>query len=46
MDEEMSVAEILIAKTEENQTRKVLEILNSCKDLEEAKDQVKSLLNK
>lgn len=46
MDEEMSVVEILIEKTEENQTRKVLEILNTSQDLEEAKDKVKSLLKK
>lgn len=44
MDEEMNVGEILVEKTEENQTRKILEILNDCKDLEEAK--VKALLNK
>ena len=32
--------------TEENQTRKILEILNECKDLAEAKERVKALLNK
>ena len=31
---------------EENQTRKILEILNQSKDLEEAKENVKALLNK
>ena len=47
MDEEMSgVAELLVEKAEENQTRKILEILNTCKDLEEAKEKVKALLNK
>lgn len=47
MDEEMSgVAELLVEKTEENQTRKILEILNTCKDLEEAREKVKALLNK
>lgn len=46
MDEEMNVGEILVEKTEENQTRKILEILNDCKDLEEAKEKVKALLNK
>lgn len=46
MDEEMQMAEILVEKTEENQTRKVLEILNECKDLEEAKAKVKALLTK
>lgn len=44
MDEDMNVGELLVEKTEENQTRKILEILNGCKDLEEAKEQVKSLL--
>lgn len=47
MDEEMSgVAELLVEKAEENQTRKILEILNTCKDLEDAKEKVKALLNK
>ncbi len=46
MDEEMNVGELLKEVAEENQTRKVLEILNECKDLEEAKEKVKALLNK
>lgn len=46
MDEEMEVAELLRDIAEENQTRKILEILNECKDLEEAKEKIKSLLNK
>lgn len=47
MDEEMGgVAELLVEKAEENQTRKILEILNTCKDLEEAREKVKALLNK
>ena len=47
MDDEMSnVGELLVEKEEENQTRKILEILNTCKDLEEAKEKVKALLNK
>ena len=47
MDEEMSgVAELLVEKAEENQTRKILEILNTCKDLEKAREKVKALLNK
>lgn len=44
MDEDMNVGELLVEKAEENQTRKILEILNGCKDLEEAKEKVKSLL--
>lgn len=46
MDDEMSVVEILVEKTEENQTRKILDILNESKDLEDAKEKVKILLNK
>lgn len=46
MEEEMNVGELLKEVAEENQTRKILEILNECKDLEEAKEKVKALLNK
>ena len=46
MDEEMNVGELLKEVAEENQTRKILGILNECKDLEEAKEKVKALLNK
>jgi len=46
MEEDMNASELLMHVTEENQTRKILEILNECKDLEEAKERVKSLLNK
>lgn len=47
MDEEMeNVSELLKEAVEENQTRKILLILNECKDLEEAKEKVKALLNK
>lgn len=44
--EEMQMAELLKEVTEENQTRKILELLNTCKDLEEAKEKIKALLNK
>lgn len=44
MDEEMNVGELLKQTAEENQTRKILEILNECKDLEEAKEKIKALL--
>ena len=40
----MNTSELLKEVTEENQTRKILEILNNCKDLEEAKEKVKALL--
>lgn len=46
MDEEMNVGEMLKELAEENQTRKILEILNTCKDLDEAKKKIKDLLNK
>lgn len=46
MDEEMNVGELLKETAEENQTRKILEILNQCKDLEEAIEKVKALLKK
>ena len=46
MEENMNVGELLKETAEENQTRKILEILNECKDLEEAKEKVKALLNK
>ena len=44
--DDMNVGEILVEKTEENQTRKILEILNESESLEEAKEKVKALLNK
>lgn len=46
MHEEMNLGEQLRELAEENQTRKILELLNTCKDLEEAKEKVKALLNK
>ena len=44
MDEEMNVGDLLKETAEENQTRKILEILNECNNLEEAKEKVKALL--
>ena len=46
MEEDMTTVELLVKVTEENQTRKILEIINESKDLEEAKSKVKTLLNK
>ena len=46
MDEEMNLGEMLKDLAEENQTRKILEILNDCKDIEEAKDKIRALLKK
>ena len=42
----MNLGELLKDIAEENQTRKILEILNECKDIEEAKEKVKALLSK
>ena len=44
--DEMNLCEAFERKVEENQTRKILEILNECKDLDEAKAKIKALLNK
>ena len=41
-----NTGELLEEVAEENQTRKILALLNEAKDLEEAKKQVKALLNK
>lgn len=46
METDMNLGEMLRELAEENQTRKILEILDTCKDLEEAKEKVKALLNK
>jgi hypothetical protein len=45
-NEEMNLAELLKETAEENQTRKILAILDECKDLNEAKEKIKALLNK
>lgn len=49
MNEEMNACELLKKVSEENQTRKVLEILSQCKEqgktLDEAIDKVRALLN-
>lgn len=44
--DDMNLGEILKEVAEENQTRTILELLNESKDLEEAKEKVKSLLDK
>lgn len=47
MDEEMgNVSEILKETTEEKMIYKILLLLNECKDLDEAREKVKALLNK
>ena len=44
-NEKMNLGEMLRELAEENQTRKILEILEDCKDLDEAKQKIKALLN-
>ncbi len=46
MDEDMSNSEMIRDLAEENQTRKILELLNESQDIEEAKKKVKDLLEK
>ncbi len=46
MDEDMNTSELLKETAEENQTRKILEIMKESKDLEEAIEKVKALLKK
>ena len=45
-NEEMNLAELLKETAEENQTRKILAILEESKDLEDANEKVKALLKK
>ncbi|MBP3458261.1 MAG: protein phosphatase [Lachnospiraceae bacterium] len=45
MREDMNECELLKQVVEENQTRKILEIMGECKDLDEAKKRIKALLN-
>ena len=46
MEDEMSLSELLKAVVEENQMRKILAIQEESKDLEEAIEKVKALLEK
>ncbi|MSS77388.1 protein phosphatase [Anaerococcus sp. AGMB00486] len=46
MDEDMNTSELLKEVVEENQTRKILEILKESKNLEEAIKKIEALLNK
>lgn len=44
--EDLNLSEMLREVTEENQTRKILDILKESKNLDEAIEKVKALLNK
>lgn len=46
MDEEMNTAELLAKEAKENRTREILDILKDCKNLEEAIEKIKALLNR
>ena len=46
MDDDMNVGELLKQTAEENQTRKILEIVTQCQTLDEAREKVRALLNK
>ena len=46
MEEDMNLGEQRRDLAEEYQTRKILEILNTCESLEEAKEKVKEVGNK
>lgn len=41
-----NTSELLVEKTEENQTRKILSLIKESKDLEEAIEKVEALLKK
>lgn len=45
-EKKMNLAELLEKKTEENQTRKILEIMKESEDLQDAIKKVKALLDK
>ncbi|MCL2461296.1 MAG: protein phosphatase [Defluviitaleaceae bacterium] len=46
MDEDMNTGELLKEVAEENQTRKILELVKECKSLDEAVEKIKALLEK
>ncbi len=46
MEEDMNISELLKEVVEENQTRKILEILKESKNLEEAIKKIEVLLDK
>lgn len=46
MEEDMNISELLKEVVEENQTRKILEILKESKNLEEAIKKIEALLDK
>jgi len=46
MDEEMNVGELLMKEAKENRTREILEILKESKNLQEAIEKTKALLNR
>ncbi len=45
MDEDMNTAEQIEKLAKANRTWEILDILNSCKDIEEAKEKIRALLD-
>lgn len=45
MDEEMNLSELLKKTVEENQTRKILDLIKDCKTVSEAEEKIRALLN-
>lgn len=46
MTDDMTSGEVIKALAEENQTRKIIDLLNECETVEEAKDKIRALLKK
>ena len=44
--EDMNNSEMIRELAEENQTRKILAIIKECKDIKEAEEKIKALLNR
>ena len=44
--DEMNTTELLVQQTEQKTKLEILLLLEQCKDLEEAKEKIKALLNK
>jgi len=46
MDDDMNTGELLVKQTQENQTRKILELVKDSKDVTEAVKKIEALLVK
>lgn len=45
MDEEMNAVEIAVKLAEQNQTRKIIDLIRECKTVEEALQKIRALLD-